>query len=48
MEEFYNNNSDFKRYVDKYCKQYGLSVEEALQHEIVKQVYLQYSCETET
>lgn len=48
MEEFYNNNSDFKRYVDKYCKQYGYTVEEALQHEIIRQVYLQYSSEIET
>ena len=42
MREFYDRNADFKRYVDRYCKQYGLTVEEALEHEIVKQVAAQY------
>ena len=42
MMEFYNRNADFKRYVDRYCKQYGLTVDEALEHEIVKSVAEQY------
>ena len=42
MREFYDRNADFKTYVDRYCKQYGLTVEEALEHEIVKQVAVQY------
>lgn len=42
MREFYNSNEDFKRYVDHYCKTYGLKVEDALEHEIVKQVAAQY------
>lgn len=42
MMELYNNNADFKRYVDRYCKQYGLTVDEALEHELVKQVAEQY------
>lgn len=42
MMEFYNSNADFKRYVDRYCKTYGLTVEEALEHELVKQVAAQY------
>lgn len=42
MREFYNHNEDFKRYVDRYCNQYGLTVDEALEHEIVKQVAAQY------
>lgn len=42
MREFYNGNDDFRRYLDRYCKQYGLTVEEALEHEIVKQVAAQY------
>ena len=42
MMEFYNHNEDFKMYVDRYCKQYGLTVDEALEHEIVKQVAAQY------
>ena len=42
MMEFYNHNEDFKMYVDRYCKQYGLTVDEALEHEIVKNVAAQY------
>ena len=42
MLEFYNSNTDFKRYVDGYCKQYGITVCEALQHELVRQVAAQY------
>ena len=42
MKEFYNRNADFKRYVDCYCKQYGLTVDEALGHELVKSVAAQY------
>lgn len=38
MREFYDRNADFKRYVDRYCNQYGLTVEEAMEHELVKQV----------
>ena len=42
MNELYNRNADFKRYVDRYCKQYGLTVDEALEHELVKSVASQY------
>ena len=42
MREFYDRNADFKMYVDRYCNQYGLTVEEALEHELVKQVAAQY------
>ena len=48
MMEFYNHNEDFKRYVDRYCNQYGLTVDEALEHEIVKQVAAQYREKEET
>ena len=48
MREFYNHNEDFKMYVDSYCNQYGLTVEEALEHEIVKQVAAQYREKEET
>jgi hypothetical protein len=40
MREFYNNNPDFKVYVDKYRRKHDVSVEEALTHEIVRQKYL--------
>ena len=42
MRDFYNHNADFKRYVDRYCKTYRLTVDEALEHEIVKRVAEQY------
>lgn len=34
----YDNNKDFKRYVDRYANQRRLSVEEALRHALVKEV----------
>ena len=42
MENFYFENNDFREYVDKFCKQYGLTKEEALAQEIIRQVYLHY------
>ena len=46
LKEFYNRNADFKRYVDNYAKKYNegksISVDEALEHEIVKSVAEQY------
>lgn len=42
MNDFYNRNADFKRYVDRYCKQYSVTVDDALEHELVKQVAEQY------
>ena len=38
MMIFYNNNKDFKTYVDKYCKKHGISVETALKHRLIKEV----------
>ena len=46
LKEFYNRNADFKRYVDSYAKKHNegksISVDEALEHEIVKSVAEQY------
>ena len=46
LKEFYNRNADFKRYVDRYAKMHNegksISVDEALEHELVKQVAEQY------
>lgn len=42
MREFYESNADFKRYVDRHCKQYGYTVDEALKQELIRQVYLYY------
>ena len=32
----YEQNEDFKRYVDRYCIKHRISVEEALQHYLVQ------------
>lgn len=42
MKEYYENNLDFRAYVDRYARTYGVSVEEALEHELVKEVYRYY------
>lgn len=42
MREYYESNENFKRYVDSYCKTQKISVEEALEHELVRQVYNYY------
>ena len=46
MKEFYNRNEDFRNYVDSYAKNHNegksISVNEALEHELVKQVAEQY------
>ena len=46
MREFYDRNADFKMYVDRYAKKHNegksISVNEALEHEIVKHVAAQY------
>lgn len=42
MHEEYTVNKDFQEYVDKYCKGYHKSVEEALEHAIVVEVGKQY------
>ena len=42
IEKFYEENNDFKKYVDKYCKTYKLNKEAALKHNLVINVYLYY------
>lgn len=42
IKEFYETNQNFKLYVDRYCQTYRLSVDEALEHELLRQVYLMY------
>lgn len=46
MKEYYENDPDFKAYVDKYAQTYGITPEEALTHEIVRQTYLLYKEDT--
>ena len=38
----YEQNADFKRYVDRYCVKHGISVEQALQHYLVQMAGRQY------
>lgn len=35
-DDLYATNADFKRYVDRYCNTYRVSVEDALQHYLVQ------------
>lgn len=42
MKNFYDTNSDFKDYVDKYCTKHQLTVEVALEHKLVKEVAKYY------
>ena len=38
MSDLYENNENFKEYVDRYCMIYRYSVEQALTHAIIKHV----------
>lgn len=39
----YRHNSKFRIYADKYCAQRGITLSEALKHELIRQVYLYYT-----
>lgn len=41
LMDFYNQNEDFKRYVDRYCFKHNKSVEEALKDSMVR-IYFDY------
>ncbi len=42
LKDLYTENKDFRTYVDKYCTKHGLSVGEALEHALVREVAAQY------
>ena len=42
LKDLYNDDPDFKAYVDNYCRSYNLQVDEALSHELIRQVALYY------
>ncbi len=46
MKDLYNRNSEFRGYVDRYCKKYmegkSITIEQALEHKIVRDVAEQY------
>ena len=39
MKKYYQKDKDFRDYVDKFSKKHKISVEEAMKHRIVKEVY---------
>ena len=43
FQKLYEENEDFKRSVDRYCKMYGLTVDEALKHVLVQEIGKQYA-----
>lgn len=45
MREFYENNIDFREYVDRYCFKHCISVDVALTHLLVKLVAEFYGLE---
>lgn len=44
----YEQNEDFKRYVDRYCVKHRISVAEALQHYLVRMAGQMYKEQSET
>lgn len=42
LRSFYDENKDFKDYVDAYCKKTGIPVEVALEHFIIRSVAHHY------
>lgn len=43
LKKEYQFNKAFRDYVNKYCKTYRVSVEEALEHQLVKEAARYYS-----
>ncbi len=43
MKELYEKNFNFREYVDRYCVQHKVTVDEALTHALVKDVAAFYS-----
>ncbi len=44
----YEQNADFRRYVDRYCTKHRISVAEALQHYLVQMAGRMYKEQAET
>lgn len=42
MKKFYNSNSDFRDYVEKFRRDHDLTVDEALQHASVREAEKYY------
>lgn len=41
-KKLYDENLDFKKYVDSYSTKHGIPVQEALKHKIVRNVAIAY------
>lgn len=39
----YVHNKKFRDYVDKYARNHGITVDEALEHELIRQAFLMYT-----
>ena len=48
FNELYADNEDFKCYVDRYCTNHRVSVDEALQHYLVQMAGRMYKEQAET
>lgn len=42
IENEYRHNAAFQRFVDKYCEKHGITVREALERQVVKDVFQHY------
>jgi len=42
MKEAYDRDDEFKMFVDKYRKEYGYTVDEALKHSVVRSYFEYY------
>lgn len=47
-EKLYNTNEDFKRYIDRNCKDYGLTVIDALKMKLFQSVGDMYAEKSES
>ena len=48
LKDLYANNKPFKEYIDRFSKQYGLTIEEAFKHKIVQDVAEMYKNKKES
>lgn len=42
MVEFYNTNTDFKLYCDRYALSHRMMVEDVFSHKLIEEVYIYY------
>lgn len=42
IDSLYENSADFRAYVEKYCRDYGYTAQEALEHALIHEVAKYY------